>query len=191
MDPLPSAKLEIGRINGKALKLKYSWISHKRPPILQTFNGHIQVVVYVNQTKGSFPRKDPNTSTFWMRIHSMQFLIHIIVQFHVVSKSSLYTLKSVVHTAKIDIKTMPQMVAYRGLKQWKILKTSSKKVVLLAYKSWSFTRSSDTRHKLGKFWCFGKVVIYGRWSLLWEVVAYGGLFHFMPISIQYFIFGQG
>lgn len=52
---------------------------------------------------GSFPRKDPNTSTFWTRIHSMQFHIHIIVQFHVVSKSSLYTVKSVVHKAKIDI----------------------------------------------------------------------------------------
>ena len=50
----------------------------------------------------------------------MQFHIHIIVQFHVVSKSSLYTVKSVVHTAKIDINPCLKWLLTRGLNNDKV-----------------------------------------------------------------------
>ena len=46
-------------------------------------------------------------------------------------------------------------------------------MVAVAYRRWSFTRGSNCKALTwNKFWCFGLVVVYGRWSL--KVVARGG-----------------
>ena len=139
--------------------------------------------------RGPFLEKIRTHLHFGRESIACNFLFILLCSF-MLSVKVLCILWKVYTYSKDRHQTMPQMVTYQGVKQWKILKTSSKKVVLVAYERWSFTRGSDTR-LLGKFGCFRKVVICGRWLLLWEVVAYEGSFNDMSFSIQCFIFGQG
>ena len=48
-------------------------------------------------------------------------------------------------------------------------------MVAFTYGRWPFTRGSNCKTLTGKFWCFGLVVINGRWLLIQEVVVHGGL----------------
>ena len=69
---------------------------------------------------------------------------------------------------------MRQVVAYKRLKQWKIINRQAQKVVAVAYSRWSFTRGSNCN----QLWLenFG---VLDRWSVmesgrLREVVVRGG-----------------
>ena len=61
---------------------------------------------------------------------------------------------------------MRQVVAYKSLKKWKIINRKAQKVVAVAYRRWSSTRSWNCKALSGKtlvFWIGGR---------LWEVIAY-------------------
>ena len=61
---------------------------------------------------------------------------------------------------------MLQVVAYKRLKQWKIIDRLALKVVAVAFRRWSFIRGSNCKALTGKvlvFWIGGR---------LWEVIAY-------------------
>ena len=74
----------------------------------------------------------------------------------------VYSTKHSAHSENGD-QRMRQVVAY---KQWKIINRQAQKVVVVAYRRWSFARGSNCKALTGKF------LVFWIGGHLWEVVAY-------------------
>ena len=71
---------------------------------------------------------------------------------------------------------MREVVAYKRLKTGKLLNRQPRKVVVVAYRRWSFTRGSNCKaltEKILVFWIW--VVAYNlRGGCSWRLVSYQG-----------------
>ena len=100
-------------------------------------------------------------------ISNLQYL-----QFHVVAKSSSYSLSSIVPTANLEIRKCVKWSLVRGCKNnGKVLNCQPRKVAAVAYSRQSFRRDSICKALTGNeilvFWIGGRlliVVAYERWS---------------------------
>ena len=110
-----------------------------RPPKMWRMNSRLrEFIAYENQFTGVSSEKSPNTSTTWKRIYCMQFLNYDtcicgfklllkVLPIHWVTYSSTFPDQS--------NHTMPQVVAYKGLKTMENYKTVSPKVVAVVYEN--------------------------------------------------------
>ena len=120
------------------------------------------------QTKAFFKakmplsRRGPATSTLWKIIYSMQCLSEEVCSPMFSLMFLVYSTKHSAHSENGD-QRMRQVVAY---KQWKIINRQAQKVVVVAYRRWSFTRGSNCKALTGKF------LVFWIGGHLWEVVAY-------------------
>ena len=96
------------------------------------------------------------------------------MSFHVLLKFSVYS-RILVHTAKIEIRQClkdHEVVAYKKSKPTEIIKPSEpNRIVVVAYRRWSFTRGSNCRaftRNVLVFWLDGrlrKVVTHIGWTV--------------------------
>jgi len=68
-------------------------------------------------------------------------------------KFLVYCKKHSAHNEHRD-QRMPHMVAYKRLKQWKIVNNQAQKVAAIAYRRWSFTRGSNCMALTGEILVF-------------------------------------
>ena len=62
--------------------LSQSLSPYSRPPYISDRKQYEDLVgAYENLTQGSLPRKDPNSCTFWNRIHCRKFLVYQMCRF--------------------------------------------------------------------------------------------------------------
>ena len=79
------------------------------------------------------------------------------MHFHIVAKSSSYTLRSIVHTPNKEIRQCVKRSLADVKNEGKLLKCQFRKVAAVTYRRCSFTSGSW----MGKLWYFGRL----RWSL--------------------------
>ena len=131
-----------------------------------TGGGHLQE----SNPGGRLPRRGPGTSTLWKIIYCIQCLSYDVCS-SMLSRSFLYILSSIMHTAKIEIS--------EGIKWSLTIVKNNGKWLTIKPKKWSQSLTGGghllevptVRLWLGKCWCFGLVITYERWSYM-EVWLY-------------------